>query len=76
MLEIQNKISLEKNLEYKNRIVSVLAEGTSKTRDDILMGRTEGGKIVNFKADNSVVGKMVDVKITEVSTFNLKGSLL
>lgn len=73
LIEVQNEISLEKNQKLLNRVVSVLAEGKSKTRPDILTGRTEGGKIVNFKAENSVIGKIVDVKITDVGTFNMSG---
>jgi tRNA-2-methylthio-N6-dimethylallyladenosine synthase len=47
--ELVNKISKEKNLEYLDRNVKVLVEGYSKNRTDILTGRTDTNKIVNFK---------------------------
>lgn len=76
LLEVQNEISYRKNEQYLNRIVSVLVEGCSKNDPDTMSGRTEGGKIVNFKADMSLVGEIVDVRITQTRTWSLGGELL
>lgn len=73
LLEVQNQISLEKNLALVGQTVQVLAEGESKTRADILTGRTEGGKIVNFPGDASLKGQIIPVKIVGAGTFNLSG---
>ena len=75
LLEVQNEISYRKNEQYLNRIVSVLVEGVSKTDPETMSGRTEGGKIVNFKADTSLVGKIVNVRITQTRTWSLCGEL-
>ena len=40
------------------------------------MGYTDTMKLVNIKADNSYIGKIVDVKITEVKTWSLEGELV
>ena len=73
MLEVQNRISLEKNLELRGKTVPVLVEGVSKTKECMLTGRTEGGKIVNFPGDESLAGKIINVKLNEAKTWNFVG---
>lgn len=75
LLEVQNQISKEKNDEYLGRVEKVLVEGESKTNPDTLSGRTDGGKIVNFKGDASLIGKIIDVKITKTQTWSLSGEM-
>ncbi len=73
LLEVQDKISYEKNAALKDRELTVLTEGYSKTDSAVLTGRTDGGKIVNFKGDASLIGELVRVKITDVRTWSLIG---
>ena len=75
MLELQNEISKRKNDEYFGRIEKVLVEGKSKTNDEFLSGRTDGGKIVNFQGSDALIGKIIDVKITECKTWSLIGEI-
>ncbi len=76
LLEVQNNICYEKNLEYKDKIVEVLVDGVSHTDDTILSGRTDGGKLVNFKGDKSLEGRYVKVKITNPKQFSLEGEIV
>ena len=76
MLKLQNQICFEKNLEYKDKIEEVLVDGTSKTDKDMLSGRTDGGKIVNFTGDESLKGQYVKVKITTPKQWSLEGEIL
>lgn len=76
MVEFQNEISKKKNDAYFGRIEKVLVEGESKTNPEFLSGRTDGGKIVNFRGDSRLIGEIVDVKITEVKTWSLLGEIL
>jgi len=76
LLEVQNRISGEINKTYLGKVYRVLCEGTSKTDPFMMTGRTEGGKIVNFKGDASFVGQFADVKITETKTWNLQGEAI
>ncbi len=76
LLEVQNRISGEINQTYLGKTVSVLCEGVSKTDAGKMSGRTEGGKIVNFPGDDSMVGQIFDVKITETKTWNLQGEAI
>lgn len=75
MLEVQNQICLEKNLEYKDRIETVLVEDVSQTEPTVLTGRNDGGKLVTFTGDASLKGKYVKVKITKPKQWSLEGEL-
>ncbi|HOA42748.1 MAG TPA: tRNA (N6-isopentenyl adenosine(37)-C2)-methylthiotransferase MiaB [Bacillota bacterium] len=73
LVEEVNRISAEKNRALVGQVVEVLSEGKSKTNKALYTGRTGGHKLVNFKADEDVTGRMVKVLITESSTFSLTG---
>ena len=75
MLRVQNEISKRKNDAYSGTIQKVLVEGQSKTNESTLTGRTEGGKVVNFEGDSTLVGEFVNVKITKCQTWSLFGDI-
>lgn len=75
MIKLQNEISKEKNDLYMGKTEEVLVEGASKTNPEFMAGRTSGGKIVNFRGDESLTGKTVKVKITETKTWSLGGAI-
>ncbi|MBQ5791849.1 MAG: 30S ribosomal protein S12 methylthiotransferase RimO [Clostridia bacterium] len=75
MLEVQDRISYEKNKALEGKVLTVLVEGESKTDAEYMSGRTDGGKIVNFKAPENLKGSFVNVKITEAKTWSLSGEL-
>lgn len=76
MLEVQNEIANRKNKEMVGSIQTVLVDGLSKTNKEMLTGRCDNSKIVNFKGDISLTGKYVKVKITEGLTWSLNGELV
>ena len=76
MLEVQNEISARKNKEYEGTVQKILVEGVSKNNENTLTGRTEGGKVVNFAGDMSLLGQMVNVKITKAQTWSLFGEII
>jgi tRNA-2-methylthio-N6-dimethylallyladenosine synthase len=53
----------------------VLVEKLSKKSDRQLSGRTENNRWVNFDADPAVIGRFVDVVITEALPNSLRGRL-
>ncbi len=71
-----NQISGEINQSYLNKVVEVLVEGPSKKDPNRLMGRTRENKLVNFSGDESLIGKLVNVKIIEPRTFSLNGEIV
>lgn len=75
LLEVQNEISKRKNEAYVGRCERVLVDGASKNDPNMLSGRLESSKVVNFRGDESLVGKYVDVIITEARTWSLNGKL-
>ena len=54
----------------------VLVEGPSKKDIMELTGRTETNRIVNFQGTPEMIGKFVDIKITDVFTNSLRGEVL
>jgi tRNA-2-methylthio-N6-dimethylallyladenosine synthase len=56
------------------REVEILCEGSSRTNAARLMGRTRTNKIVVFKGDDALVGKMVNIRIERSNGFSLYGT--
>lgn len=54
----------------------ILVEHPSRRDSQQIAGRTENNRVVNFKADPSLIGSFVDVKITEALPNSLRGVLL
>lgn len=54
----------------------ILVEGPSKKDLMELTGRTETNRIVNFQGTPDMIGKFVDVKITDVYTNSLRGDVV
>ena len=73
--ELVNKFANEANQKYVGSIVPVLLEGNSE-KEGKLMGYTDTMKLVNVKADKEYIGKIVNVKITDVKTWSLDGELV
>ena len=76
LMEVQNEISLEKNAALKGTVQEVLAEGSSRTDEDVWTGRTGTNKIVLWrKKGHETEGDIVRVRITQPQTWVLKGEL-
>lgn len=76
LVEQINTISAEKNAAYVGTVQQVLVEGPSKTGSRTFAGRTDGFKLVNFRGNASMIGRIIDVKITKSNTFSLEGEVL
>ena len=76
LMEVQNEISLEKNAALKGTVQEVLAEGPSRTDEDVWTGRTGTNKIVLWRKNgHETEGDIVRVRITQPQTWVLKGEL-
>ena len=73
LIELQNKISAQRNAEDVGKTFDVLVEGFSKRSREQLCGRTEQNKMVVFDKGGHHVGETVKVTITESSSATLKG---
>lgn len=77
LIELQNKITEEKNREYLNRVVEILVEGPTEKNPDFWEGRTETNKIVVFpKPDTDISGQFVKTKIKKAFLWGLEGELI
>ncbi|MEO2068929.1 MAG: tRNA (N6-isopentenyl adenosine(37)-C2)-methylthiotransferase MiaB [Desulfurobacteriaceae bacterium] len=75
--ELQNllkKQAEEKNKKRLGKLEEVLVEGKSP-KGNGLCGRTRDNKLVIFEGTNEIIGKFVNVEITETSPFFLKGKV-
>lgn len=77
---LQDRLNLQKlkiSEGMLGTIQRILIEGTSKKRQHELMGRTENYRTVNLTEDDpNLIGKMINVKITEVRPNSLRGELV
>lgn len=76
LVELQNEITFEKNKECEGGVFTVLVESKSLKDDSCVCGRTDTGRMVNFIGDASLIGKLVDVKITEAKRTTLFGKMI
>ena len=72
---------LEKHIEeYSKTLVGktfdVLVDGVSKNDKFMYSGYTEENKLVHFKGDESLVGKIVKVRIIESHTYSMIGEIV
>lgn len=72
--DLINMYAKEANEKLLNKTVSVLVEGTSE-KEDMLFGYTDTNKLVNVYADKSYIGKIINVKITDIKTWSLDGEI-
>jgi len=71
-----NKYSNEANQKYLDKTVKVLLEDYSEKDKKILKGYTETMKLVNVKADEKLLGEIVNVKINDVKTWSMTGEII
>ncbi|MDK2878096.1 MAG: tRNA-2-methylthio-N6-dimethylallyladenosine synthase [Thermoanaerobacteraceae bacterium] len=73
LMKVQDAITARKNMELKGKILEVLVEGVSKGNEERLSGRTRTNKLVNFDGPRDLIGKLVNVRITQPHTWSLLG---
>ena len=67
---VQNSISEKIHEGYVGKKMRCLVDGTD---NDLLTARTEGGRLVRFKGDPSLIGQFTDITITGATTWSLTG---
>jgi len=69
---LQRSITLKKNRDLEGEVMEVLVEGKGKGEGQ-MMGRTRCFRVVNFPGEESMVGKLLRVRITEGLQNSLRG---
>ena len=72
--EVVNKYFLENNQKLIGTKVPVLVEGISDKKNE-LFGYTDTNKLINFKGDSDLIGKIVNVKVVDAKTWSLDGEI-
>ena len=65
----------ENNQKYIGTTQRILVDGYSKNDKETLTGRTDTNKVVNFKGNEELIGKMIDIKIIEEHKWYLAGEI-
>ena len=69
---VQNRISEEIHESYVGKSFRCLVDGKDK---EFLTARTEGGRLVRFLGDDSMIGTYQDLTVTGSTTWSLSGEL-
>ena len=73
LLEVQNANSAKLHAAYVGKTVRVLVDGESDDENFPLSSRTEGNRLVRLKGGKDLIGKFMDVKVTDSNTWALYG---
>ena len=71
--ELVNSYSLENNQKLLNKTVPVLIQGISEKGSNKVYGYTDTMKLVNVVGSKDLIGKIVNVTITDAKSFSLDG---
>ena len=63
------------NKKYIGSVQKVLVEGVSKNNENMLTARTDSNKVVVFEGNKDLIGKMIDINITEDHLWYLQGKI-
>lgn len=72
----QNEITEEISKDYVENVYEILVEGMQEKKNGYVVGRTESGRLVSAKGDESMIGEFKNVKITAVKNAQLLGEIL
>lgn len=74
LTDLQERIAGERTANMKGKTYRVLVEGTAKG-EGMLSGRTGGNIIIEFPGDESLIGKFIDVTVTNPRTWIVYGEI-
>ncbi len=72
---VQREIQETRLKRYLKQTLNVLAEGTSSRTENCLTGHSTCHKVVNFAGSHELLGRVLDVRITEVKSNSLFGEV-
>ena len=76
IIDIQQEITKTEMKKQLGKTVKVLVENVSRDDESEMLGRTSRDERVVFKADKSLIGSFVEVKIESLNGNTFKGSLI
>lgn len=76
LLACQNEVTKQISAEMIGKRYEVLVEGANNHYKNTMCGRTESGRLVNFKCDESMIGHFVSVLIEQAKSATLWGRII
>jgi tRNA-2-methylthio-N6-dimethylallyladenosine synthase len=76
LLALTEEITAANNRRLKGSVMEVLVEGISKNDPERLTGRTRTNKLVHFSGSEDLIGRLVDVRITDPQKWSLYGEIV
>lgn len=76
LLDVQREISERNYKRFIGKNMRVLVDGKSKKREGFMTGKSNEFIIVEFKGDESLKGKFVNVKITDSMNWAVIGEII
>ena len=65
----------ENNKKYVGTVQKVLVEGKSKNNEEMLTGRTDSNKVVNFEGPEDLIGNVIEIPIVSEHMWYIKGQI-
>jgi tRNA-2-methylthio-N6-dimethylallyladenosine synthase len=76
LLDTQNTISLAENMRMTGKVFEALVESESTKKSSRLEGRLENNTIVNFDGPKELIGRFINLEITQAHPFYLSGKIV
>ncbi len=76
LLACQNDVTKQISAEMIGKQFEVLVEGANNHYKNTMCGRTESGRLVNFKCDEQMTGQFVTVLIEQAKSATLWGKIV
>ena len=73
--KLVDDITSKNNKKYIGTIQTILVEGISKNNKNMLTGRTDTNKVIIFEGNESLIGKIINIKIVSEHLWYLKGEI-
>jgi tRNA-2-methylthio-N6-dimethylallyladenosine synthase len=73
LVEVVQRVAAERNATRVGRVEEVLVEGSSRTDESLLRGRTRRNTTVNFSGD-AAPGELVEVRVERATSTTLAGA--
>ena len=74
--ETINQLSKSKSKLKVGGKEEILVESISSKYNNMVLGRTRNNKLISVPGNKNLIGKIIDVKITELSNRSLKGEII
>ena len=76
LIDLQNEITAQHSALCVGKTFEVLCEDRNTKYQNTYCGRTEEGKLVNFKSSNNIIGNFVNVRIEKAKSSVLFGKVV